>query len=325
MSDSFEDIMAGVLDDVPDLVVDPEMQKAIDRVREINEILRTTECSDSELHEYLAEADVLWQEWHNETLLVNGTVYFTLEGENASRAIDLRGVSVRSDSFCITRKPPEGKFLQIVHDLYVHPLDVFSDDDPVLALYESLDPESMPLINAIAPLETLVDTLDFTSERALQYMELYYSEFVAEVDRRIMLTGGSSEALLALRGIELSQYLDMESEVTKTALMAYLDSLILTDKGVPHKFMLASGEIYATVDNKGEKVAVPTTGGEVFHAHVVSGLHLPGRVNGEIRHDVLVIDTRLVSEDDRETGRVFCVPIDTISTMNPDRPTLLAE
>ncbi len=311
MSDSFEDIMSGVLDDTTDIIVDQDMQKAIDRAQQINVILRNTECSIDQMHAYVAEVDGLWQDWHNRVLTMSGRVFFDLDKENI-HSVELNSERVYSNSFCIARLPGDDS-PQIFHDIKIHPFDVLPEGDPRREIFATLDDDNVPFINAIAPLEVSLDSGYITTERALQYMELFHPDLVVEIDRRIMHTNSPEEALLALRGLPFSAYIEHDDDIARAALTAYLNASIIIDSEMPHQVVFGEGNIYAEAEEDDGKQLMVRVSGETLYVMMDGEIHFVNIGSNQAQEYVLAVDVSTVSADHREVERKFCIPLNVIS------------
>lgn len=217
-------------------IVDPYMQRVLSDARVMNERLDQDEVDDEGVAEMINELDRKWAHYMRSVMKLSGRVVvfgaFDVEsGSYQKKQLYVDEVPLRSLGFdshaanVIDDSYPEGK--KRLYLLLKGSRDVFP---------EGLIDESFGYDIAVkADVDTVILEADVPHhEQALQWLESTAPQFTRELHERLNKTSSGSEALLALRAIDLKTIPNIEDEFTRQCIDVYVSSLISVDLTVPY-------------------------------------------------------------------------------------------
>lgn len=210
-------------------VHEPALDSVIEIAKTYDTILRFEPPENSYRLKMVKALDEKWKPWMNSYLKASGMVYIQT-GNNLKPCI-IAGTPALSNGFSTIIPPYEGESgeysSRLAYYLYISGTHLTEDeeDDRMYPCHAIID-------------EAIVQTNRASRERAITWLELAAPQFVKEVDQRIVSSRDEVEALMALKGLDLSEYIDVNDELTRNSAETYLDSVIQLNQFVPYSISI---------------------------------------------------------------------------------------
>jgi hypothetical protein len=292
-----------------DALRDPEMDRVIAEAKAANEMLKIVMSTKRQRTEILADLDAKWARWYNEPVKVSGKVSYdvTFEGKTETRQAILWETRVISNGFNIglTAKDTTSTDGQGLAEV------VYQFQVPVDSLPERF--QNRAFIDVQVPLdEVVVDSTFASKERAFTWLSAVHPEFIQQVDELIGDSMSEVEALQALADLQFND-IDLDDELTRNCIEAYVRSQVIVDKKMPYGLIL-DGEL--SYDNK-------RIGRAIYHdvtdLKTIAKLSSLGLVRnhkaGQPEQWRLGVKAKTRPQDRREKGMTYHIPLSTTKTI----------
>lgn len=222
-------------------MTEPFVEKVLNMGRVYNKIFEETTPSDKERNAVIEELDGEWGPINQMQVEYTGMVMVRFPGDEEDlRTIFLDGVPVISDGFCVKDEPLYigdeflGNVARVQHHLLIPAKSINVEIDT------GGDENEIALLGATGDIDnSIIELAVASSERALAWVTASCPELIEDIDNRILNgSGNEDEALISLKGLNLSEYADLSDSFTRNCLSTYLNSVLQIDKAVPYAAQL---------------------------------------------------------------------------------------
>ncbi|MDB5162915.1 MAG: hypothetical protein JWO54_505 [Candidatus Saccharibacteria bacterium] len=289
---------------------EPFVERVLEMGRTYNEIFKEIPPTEEERAYIIQELDIEWGTIKGTIIKYTGNVKVKdRDDEGEVRIIFIDGAEVVSNGFYIEPEYANGRELQKVkHHLFVKFNDLYGDES---------GEDNGNLAGATGDIDSSSIELDSASaERARAWLTISCPELIEEIDLRVLnAAGGEDDAIVSLRGFDLSIYPELSDDFTRNCLTIYLQKVVEIDLYAPYSTKLDG---YARMlDDQSNLYTLKIDGALVYINHLI--LHPTFNLDETDTAWSLATVITVLDEDRTEDPEQYIVPIDTFKELHSIR------